>query len=83
MIENYSFIYYLIFGYLSNYDLYHLSSMGIIYYFFYNIINYINGDYIIDKFKVDLIRSYITKNQKIEPLDNSINIIDNFLINKK
>lgn len=79
--NSFVFIYYVTFGLLSNYNVYHLISLGLLFHSVYNFIEFKNGYYKLDKINIDLVKSFITKNNiENKELDNSIKIIDNFLI---
>jgi hypothetical protein len=80
--DNIVFLYYLSFGLISNYNIYHLICLGGLFHISYSIFEFKNGYFKIDKLNIDLVKSFITKNKNIEnkELDNSIKIIDNFLI---
>jgi hypothetical protein len=82
MRTNYIYMYYLFFGSLSNYNHYHLISLGIIYFIGYNLYDYIIGNYKLDKVNIEMIKSYIKPSSETE-LDNSIKIIDNYLTQSK
>jgi hypothetical protein len=71
------FIFFTLFGFLSNYNIYHLICLSLLFHCSYNIYQYIYNEYKIDKLNIDLIKSYITKKNN-EKSNINIDIIDNF-----